>query len=94
MKEVKWTKQNKTKNGLQMMKNSLLLFKLSPKSVLFVGAADVPLSLLAAFKAFTLAPFVTLLLWLGELELFPLTILLVAIVDAFVTFAVIWYVTH
>lgn len=69
-------------------KNSLLLFKLSPKSVLFAGAADVPLRL-AAFKAFTLAPFVTLL-WLGAFELFPLTILLATVDDAFVTCVVIF----
>lgn len=55
--------------------------------MLFVGAADVPLKL-TAFKAFTLAPFVTLL-WLVAFELFPLTILLVATVDVFVTFVVI-----
>lgn len=53
-------RKSKPKQNTANKENSLLLFKLSPKSVLFVGVADVPLRL-TAFKAFTLAPFVTLL---------------------------------
>lgn len=67
-----------------------MLFKLSPKlsalaaaaaaaatavAVLVAAVADVPLRL-AAFTAFSLAPFVNPLLWLGAIEWVPLTILL------------------